>query len=132
MLRRMCHEDSVLFPFPHKIESNYMFRKEYQERNDVDLRRGEDPKHGKKAFFGVRRISLYNLYSKTSHHWCIECSRCPKASQDRLVFGASSRIKSVRFLREKDLIDGVSAPSKKHLKGHGCLCRLPVAKFEWL
>jgi hypothetical protein len=55
MLRRICHEDSVLFSFPHKIESNYMFRKEYQERNNVDLRRKEDLTHGKRDFYGMRQ-----------------------------------------------------------------------------
>jgi hypothetical protein len=34
-----------------------MFRKEYQERNNVDLRRKEDLKHGKRDFYGMRQTS---------------------------------------------------------------------------
>jgi hypothetical protein len=45
-----------------------MFRKEYQERNDVDLRRKEDLKHGKRDFYGVRRISQYQPRQSHDQH----------------------------------------------------------------
>jgi hypothetical protein len=59
---------ACFFRSPPKIESNYMFRKEYQERNDVNLRRGEDLKHEKRDFYGVRRISQYQPRQSHDQH----------------------------------------------------------------